>query len=251
MREIIANQIRIVARPTSTEASGYLIAPISGRRMLEAAVVRAKVNHLSEGDSVTVVLHGNDKDVTIPAAKTDVYYEATITAELLASLGEHVGTIDLCINGMVMDMVEAPFNVQPPKEDPYEIDGFENYLGVDSMLNSVWATNKATGNQILLSLNTNKDQVFDGEYSMKFAYDETADGWAGATISKEVDWSDCDALQFYTIPFADFCERDADGSSKGGLVHDCAKVTSFGLWVNGDCRFSGNYGRKGQRRYIL
>ena len=268
----LGNQIRIVARPTSTDTSGYLIAPISGRRMLEATVVRAKVNHLSEGDSVTVVLHGKDKDVTIPAAKTDVYYEAAITAELLASLGEHVGTIDLCINGMVMDTVEALFNVQPPKEDPYEIDGFENYLGVDSMLNSVWATNKATGNQILLSLNTNKDQVFDGEYSMKFAYDETADGWAGATISKEVDWSDCDALQFYTIPdgknqkvvvqitandkiyevylnlyeeyagkttplfvtipFADFCERDADGSPKGGLVHDCAKVTSFGLWVN-------------------
>ena len=35
---------------------------------------------------------------------------------------------------------------------------------------------------------------------MKFVYNETSNGWAGATISKEVNWSDCDALQFYTIP---------------------------------------------------
>ncbi len=268
----LENQIQTAVRPTSDDAGGYLIAPVSGRRMLEPTTVKAKVHNLPEGGSVTVVLHGKDKDVTLEAVKADVYYEAAVTADVLASLGEHVGTVDLCINGEVMDTVEALFNVQPPEEDPYEIDGFENYLGVDSMLNSAWATNKATGNQITLSLNTNKDQVFDGEYSMKFAYDETADGWAGATISKEVDWSDCDALQFYTIPdgknqkvviqltandkiyevylnlyeayagkttpllvtipFADFCERDAEGSPKGGLVQDCAKVTSFGLWVN-------------------
>ena len=35
---------------------------------------------------------------------------------------------------------------------------------------------------------------------MKFEYAETSDGWAGATISKEVSWEDCDALQFWTVP---------------------------------------------------
>lgn len=35
---------------------------------------------------------------------------------------------------------------------------------------------------------------------MEFTYNETSDGWAGATISKEVSWADCDALSFWTIP---------------------------------------------------
>ena len=125
---------------------------------------------------------------------------------------------------------------------------------------------------ITISLNKEKDKLYEGDYSMKFAYEETSDGWAGATITKEVDWSDCNALQFYTIPdgknqkvviqlnaggktyeaylndyeeyrhktipllvtipFADFCERDTEGHPKGGLVKDCSSVVSFGLWVN-------------------
>ena len=60
--------------------------------------------------------------------------------------------------------------------------------------------NKDTGCTINLALTAEKGQVFDGKYAMKFVYNETSNGWAGATISKEVNWSDCDALQFYTIP---------------------------------------------------
>ena len=35
-----------------------------------------------------------------------------------------------------------------------------------------------------------------------------------------------------TIPFTDFCQRDTEGNPKGGLVDDCKKIQSFGLWVN-------------------
>ena len=74
----------------------------------------------------------------------------------------------------------------------YEIDGFENYYGVDSQLTKAWTTNKASGSTIALSLV--KENVNEGDYAMKFTYNETSDGWAGATISKEVSWADCDAL---------------------------------------------------------
>ena len=57
------------------------------------------------------------------------------------------------------------YNIAIPEEDPYEIDGFENYYGVDSMLTNYWAVNKDTGCTINLALTAEKGQVFDGKYA--------------------------------------------------------------------------------------
>ncbi|MDY2628978.1 MAG: glycosyl hydrolase [Lachnospiraceae bacterium] len=261
----------IAAEPAAENAVGYITTPVSGSRMLDPFTAKARVT--GNASSVQFVLHGNT-DVTLDASADGTYYTAEVTAEAMAQLGESVGTIDLVIDGKVNDTVNAIFNIQPPEEDPYEIDDFENYSGVDSLLTKNWATNKATGNIISISLTKEEGKTFSGEYAMKFTYDETSDGWAGATISKEVDWSDCNALQFYTIPdgnnqkvvvqftangvvyekylntyegyaqdtdhtpllvtipFSEFCQRDTAGNPKGGLVDDCANLTSFGLWVN-------------------
>ncbi|MDE7219080.1 MAG: glycoside hydrolase family 26 protein [Oscillospiraceae bacterium] len=249
-------------------ADGYITAPISGERVLEPVTLAAKVTGDAE---VRFVLHGTE-DVTLTAAAKDGLYVAALAAEDLAKLGQHVGSIDLLLDGKAVDSIHATFNIQPPVRDPYEIDGFEYYAGVDSLLTKTWATNKASGSTIVLTLD--KEHAYKDEYAMKFVYDETSDGWAGATITKEVDWSGCDALRFYTIPdgkaqkvvvqltandtcyevylneyadyaaakegtpllvtvpFAEFCQRDTAGNPKGGLVEDCGKVTSFGLWVN-------------------
>ncbi|WP_310603197.1 glycosyl hydrolase [Anaerosporobacter sp.] len=265
----IASTLNIEASSNTEDITGYLVSPISGTRILEAVSVMAKVNGVSESDTVKVVFKGK-ATVTINAQLDGKYYSATLSEADLKKLGECVGTIDLYVNNTKLDSFSAIYNIQPPVEDPYEIDGFETYNGVDSLLTSKWATNKATGSKITISLV--KDKVYDGDYAMKFAYEETADGWAGATISKEVDWSNCDALQFYTIPdgnnqkvvvqitangkvyetymnlyegyagkttpilvtipFSDFCERDTKDNPKGGLLEDSSKVTSFGLWVN-------------------
>lgn len=254
--------------PALAGPGGYITAPISGERVLEPVTLAAKVTGEAE---VSFVLHGIE-DVTLTAAAAGGLYTAELTAEDLAKLGEHVGSIDLLLNGEVADTIHATFNIEPPVRDPYEIDGFEYYAGVDSLLTKSWATNKASGSSITLTLD--QEHAYRDEYAMKFEYDETSDGWAGATITKEVDWSDCDALRFYTIPdgkvqkvvvqltandtcyevylneyadyasaeagtpllvtvpFAEFCQRDTAGNPKGGLVEDCGKVTSFGLWVN-------------------
>ena len=42
--------------------------------------------------------------------------------------------------------------------------------------------------------------VNEGKYSLKFAYKETRNGWAGCEIRKEADWSKCDALSFWVLP---------------------------------------------------
>lgn len=264
------SDVKVNAQPTTENAIGYITAPVSGTRILEKIKLTARVTGVKKGSAVKFVLHGK-VDKTIQAKSNDsVTYSAVLSTSTLKALGEDVGTIELTVNGKSLNKVNATFNIPEPKEDPYLIDGFENYYGVDSLLTKKWATNKATGNTI--SISVVKDKHYTGDYSMKFTYNETSDGWSGATVSKEVNWSDCNALQFWTIPdgknqkvviqlvangkvyevylnlykdyqnskspmlvtipFSDFCERDTAGNPKGGLVKDCTSVTSFGLWVN-------------------
>lgn len=267
-----SNEISVNVSPTTEAANGYLISPASRSRILDAVTVVAKVNGVTQADTVKIVFNGKGISIPVVAQLEGKYYKAQLSEEDLKKLGEYVGTFDLYLNNTKLDSFNAIYNIKPPVEDPYEIDGFENYMGVDALLTNKWATNKATGSKITISLSKEKDKVYDGEFAMKFAYDETSEGWAGATISKEVDWSNCDALQFYTIPdgknqkivvqltangkvyetymnlyneyvdkttpmlvtipFSDFCERDTTGNPKGGLTADSSKVTSFGLWVN-------------------
>ena len=89
------------------------------------------------------------------------------------------------------------------------------------MLTAKWATNKASGSSITLS--HTKEKVFDGKYALKFEYKETTSGWAGATISKEVDWSDCDTLSFYVIP---------DGKNQKTVVQLTANGNVYETYLN-------------------
>lgn len=261
--------VSVQATPAATQ-TGYIVAPISGSRILEENELHAKVSGVSAEDKVTFVCKGVDTR-SLDAEYTDGYVTAILTSQDLQAMGEKVGEICLEINGEIVDSIRVSFNIPEAEEDPYEIDGFENYYGVDTMLTKSWTTNKATGSNIELSLS--KDYSYEGEYVMKFFYKETADGWAGATIAKEVSWDDCDALQFWTIPdgnlqktviqitangnvyeyyvntnddyrqagtspilvtipFEKFVARDIAGNPAGGLADDKGNITSVGLWVN-------------------
>lgn len=262
--------VSIQAKPAVTQ-SGYIVAPVAGNRILDATLLSARISGVTADDQVTFVLSGKDREITLQAQIADGYATAQLEQDSLTALGEAVGTISLYINNTVADTIRATFNIPQPEQDPYEIDGFENYYGVDTMLTKNWATNKATGSNITISLS--RDYSYEGEYVMKFEYAETSDGWAGATISKEVSWEDCDALQFWTvpdgkqqktviqitaggnvyeyymnlnedycnagtepvlvtIPFALFVARDIAGNPAGGLENDKSNITSVGLWVN-------------------
>ena len=268
------NQIQSLSirADAAIDKSGYIVSPVSGSRVLDQTTLRAKVTGIDAADQITFVCKGSEETKTVEAQIADGYASAVLTKSDLQSLGESVGEISLVINGTTFDTVRALFNIGEAERDPYEIDGFENYYGVDDMLTNSWSMNKASGSSITLSLS--KDYSYEGDYVMKFAYTETSDGWAGATLSKEVDWTDCDALKFWTvpdgklqktviqitagdntiyeyylnenqdyaamgttpilvtIPFEKFVARDIPGNPTGGLVNDRAKITSVGLWVN-------------------
>lgn len=223
-KEILSgvNGEEIKAVPAAEGAIGYVTSPVSGRRILEPVILQAKVTGAKESAAVQFVLHGAE-EVTLDGAADGALYSAELTAEDLEKLGETVGTIDLVIDGAVNDSVNAIFNIPEPEEDPYEIDDFETYFGEESLLNCAWTTNKATGSEITLSVADKSEKALSGEAALKFVYNETSDGWAGATISKEVDWSDCNALQFYTIP---------DGKNQKVVIQLTANNTCYEVYLN-------------------
>lgn len=213
----------ISANAAAEGMTGYITAPISGRRILEPGALTANVKGVTS-EAVSFVLIGENTSVTIAAEVANGVAKAEMTAADLEKVGECAnGKIELRAGENVLQTIPVIFNIEAPEEDPYEIDGFENYYGVDSLLTKNWATNKASGSGITLSLITDEEKVYEGDYAMKFAYRETSDGWAGATISKEVDWSDCNALQLYTIP---------DGKNQKVVVQITANNTVYEAYLN-------------------
>ncbi|RDY30409.1 glycosyl hydrolase [Lachnotalea glycerini] len=275
-KQILNNDIKninIKAKATTKNAIGYITSPVSGSRILDNVTITARVTNAKKKDAVTFVLTGATKQtLTAKASGDEVTYYANINSDILKALGEKTGTIELLINGVSNDTINTIFNIPEAVEDPYCVDNFENYSGEDSILNKKWSTNKNTGDTISLSLTDEKEKINSGSYALKFNYDEASNGWAGATLTKQADWSDCNALQFFTIPdgnnqkvviqltangkvyetylneyeqyristapmlitipFATFCERDTEGKPTGGLLNDCSNITSIGLWVN-------------------
>ncbi len=263
---------KVTAKAAVSGAKGYLTSPLGGSRILKATAIKAKITGADAKTKLLIVAKTDKGKVKLtPKADGNGMYTAKLTAKQLKTLGKSVGTLTLYINDKRVQRYSVIYNIQAPKEDPYLIDGFENYYGVNDQLTGAWTVNTDSDCKVALSLTKSKKS--EGDYGLAFAYDETDKGWGGATISKEVDWSDCNALQFYmvpdgknqktviqinangvtyetylqeyeayrangakpvlvTIPFTDFCQRDTEGNPKGGLVDDCRKIQSFGLWVN-------------------
>jgi mannan endo-1,4-beta-mannosidase len=262
----------IAAESAVDDLYGYFIAPIAGKRLLNETTLSAKISAETD-EQISFVLQGKNETIVLPAKLDGKTASAKLDEATLEKLGASIeGTIQLCAGERVLQTISVIFNIAEPVEDPYEVDGFENYYGLDSLLTEKWDGNHAAESSIEVSLN--EEKACDGDYAMQFSYQETSDGWAGVTIAKETDWSDRNALSFYTIPdgknqktvvqitanntvyevylnqyadyakdtdgtpllvtipFADFCERDTEGNPTGGLVTDASAVTSVGLWVN-------------------
>ncbi len=250
-------------------AKGYITSPVGGTRILKPAVLSANAFPASENDGVSFIIRADEK-VVLPAMKKGNAYTAKLDKKTLSRLGMREGTISLAVGGTEVQKIKVIFNVAEPKDNPLLVDDFEKYLGTDDLLQKSWNTNKASGSDIRISLD--KENRHSGNFGMKFSYSETADGWAGAVIAKGANWSKQNAVQFWTkpdgnnqktvfqivankriyevylqeydgykgktgpvlvtIPFSEFCERDAPGQPKGKLVQDAGKIEQVGLWVN-------------------
>ncbi len=249
--------------------TGYITAPVGGARILEPTYIQARVGTGIQKASLTV--SNGQVDIPLDTTLENNRVSASLTQEILDQLGETPnGKITLLSGREKLAEMSVVFNIPEKEADPLMVDDFESYYGEDAMMSAAWAGNKGSGCSMNLTLDDTTAQ--DG-YSLKFEYTEASGGYAGATITKETNWSECDALQFWTIPdgkqqktviqiqandtcyevylnlypdynaragqptlvtipFSEFCQRDTAGNPKGGLVNDCAKVSSVGLWVN-------------------
>ena len=132
----------VTAESAAEGADGYITSPVSGVRILEGLTLTANVSGVSGSDTVSFICTGKDGSVTLPGKMNGSSVSAELTDADLAMLGEGVGTIGLVISGKTVDTISGLFNMKQAAQDPHEIDGFESYYGVDSLLTSSWSTNK-------------------------------------------------------------------------------------------------------------
>ncbi len=257
--------------------ASYFVIPSSGKRILGETHFWAKVSSelLSNSQKrldVKFVFHAGEQEREI-LAETDGagHYGWILSEKELLDLGAASGETDLVIDGQVCDTIKTIFNIPEPVRENWEVDNFEDYGGDVDLLAREWAVNKAAGCKVALSLSEDTG-AGEGRFGLGLSYEEGPDGWAGVTTARETDWSEWNALSFYTvpdgnnqkvvvqiqaagvtyeaylneyeeyqdsvspmlvtIPFAEFCERDTAGHPKGGLTGHAGEISSFGLWVN-------------------
>ncbi len=269
-KEVLTKIAGVTAKAASVQAEGYITAPVSGRRILEATVFTARVTN-AKGAAVQFVLHSGDKTVTLTAKSAGgAAYTAQLSKADLESLGECAdGSAELLVGGKSQQTIRLLFNIAAPALERKLADDFDTYYGVDALLNKTWTVNSGTGCSLTASLD---QTVKDVGTALRLSYSLVKDGYAGVSRSRETDWSGCNALRFWTvpdgkgqkvvvqitangqiyeayldrydayrtasepllvtIPFAEFVQRDAEGQPKGGLVRDCKKISGVGLWVN-------------------
>ncbi len=245
--------------------TGYLTAPTGGSRVLAATMVTARLSQ--ENVEAVLAVANETEEIRLPTTVDGKTVSAPLTANILERLGVSAeGKIRLYAGETVLSETDVIFNIPEPKQNPLVVDNFESYMGSDSLLAGAWATNTAAGSSVTLTLS---DRAQSGT-AMKFAYSEPSGGWGGATVSKEADWSGCNALQLWTVPDGKkqktvvqinaggktyetylnlydeynamagqgvlvtipFSEIVESNSDVKSFVENSGKITGFGLWVN-------------------
>ncbi|MGN0145115.1 MAG: glycosyl hydrolase, partial [Clostridium sp.] len=182
---------------------GYIVSPVSRIRILEPTTIKAKVKNI-QGDVKFVLKDKEGKVLNTVQGKqeSNEVWTAQITKEILDSIGEVNGTIELQAGDKTLNYIKALFNMKEPEKQPRVVDDFEGYMGDDSLLTGEWAPNVGPGCSVTPSLST--DHKKNGEFGLTFEYKistaKTTEGYAGITKSVGSDWSGTDALQFWITP---------------------------------------------------
>ena len=202
-------QLNGITNTTKENAvAGYIVSPISGDKLLpsqteEGTRIAAKVTGIDKSGSVRFVLTSDfDQEICKASYNEETkIWEAVLPDYALVNLGEGLGTIVLIVNEQEIASISIGFNMTEAEQNDLNPEDFESYGGSDELLNSVWATNKATGSEIAFRLTQESEKVFGGNYGLEMeATLASSDAWVGAEKNFTADWSSGNALEFYTIP---------------------------------------------------
>lgn len=184
---------------------GYFTAPAEGSRIAGTTAIRARLSKelSAETADLKFVLSGiNGQSIELsPTQEADKRtYTASLSAEQAASLDPAAdGKLTLYANGRKLQELWMIINIAEPKEDPLVVDTFESYLGFDNLLAGKWATNKKSGSTLNISISQDAHSA-NGSYALKLSFSMPKGGYVGTEITKEADWSSCNALQFWVKP---------------------------------------------------
>ena len=202
-------QLNGITNTTKENAvAGYIVSPISGDKLLPSQTekgtrIAAKVTGIDKSGSVRFVLTSDfDQEICKASYNEETkIWEAVLPDYALVNLGEGLGTIVLIVNEQEIASISIGFNMTEAEQNDLNPEDFESYGGSDELLNSVWATNKATGSEIAFRLTQESEKVFGGNYGLEMeATLASSDAWVGAEKNFTADWSSGNALEFYTIP---------------------------------------------------
>lgn len=245
---------------------GYITSPASRSRVLEPTTITASVKNI-DGDVFFKIKNKDGEEIaTLKAIEDNGLLKADITKDLLDTISETIGTIELYCEDKLLNSINIIFNIEEQLYSKELVDDFESYYGEDELLKNKWATNAGSGCLVNPTLTSKEGQYYEGNYGLAFNYkisnDKTAEGWAGITKTVGVDWSEYDALQLWIKPdgkgqklvvqvttngedfevimpeFAATTEpklltlKFSDFVGKNGGIIDLTNVERIGIWCN-------------------
>lgn len=261
-------QLEVKAKANKAIA-GYIVSPVSGSRLLKETTLKASLTNVKEGAVATFIAKDKTGKIVkeITATKdASGKFVGTLDTDALKALGASAGTIEVTVDGVVYNKINAKFNMPEPVIVPTVVDQFEDYYGDNDVLAGTWTVGKGTGCSLEATLTD--AQAYDSKYGLAFKYKLVDGGYIGITKSmNNADWSSKNALQLWTrpdgkdkkvviqvtsggnvfevylndydtyktakepilvtIPFSAFVGRDDKNA-----VFDASKIEGFGLWCN-------------------
>ena len=203
-----------VTSTSYTNVCGYMIDPVNFQEVLKATTFHAGVKNATDVSFVIYRTEADENPVVVKAEKNeDGIYEAAITDEVLAEIGEaEIAKVQLKGDDTVIATAKyVSFNVKKAAAPAGTIDNFEYYYGDQEYLESKYCNSNSAGgcaSSVTLTKRGAKDGTYAGAFSYSLThttagtevYTGTGRNLAVTDYSKDADGNETNAISMWVKP---------------------------------------------------